>query len=45
VQRQLTHIPATREITRVPDPVVTKLYRKELLQNSSQEEFFQLWDA
>ncbi len=43
VLRQLTHIPATEEITRVPDPIVKKLYRKELLQDATSDEFMQLW--
>jgi len=44
VQRQLTHIPETGETTRVPDPVVRKLYRPELLQDAEAGEFLQLWD-
>lgn len=43
VLRQLTHIPGTEEITRVPDPLVKKLYRKELLQDATPDEFMQLW--
>jgi hypothetical protein len=45
VQRQLTHIPATGETTRVPDPIVKKLYRPELLQDATAEEFLPLWSA
>lgn len=41
--RQLTHIPETGEYRQVADPVVKKLYRPELLQESTQEEFEQLW--
>ncbi len=43
VLRQLTHIPATRELTRVPDPIVKKLVRPELLLDASAEEFMGLW--
>ncbi len=43
VQRQLTSIPLSGEITRVPDPVVKKLYRKDLLQPATAEEFLELW--
>ena len=43
VLRQLTHIPETGEITRVPDPIVTCLYRPELLVPASGEEFISLW--
>ncbi len=43
IVRQLTHIPATGEYQQTPDPVVKKLYRPELLQRATQEEFEQLW--
>ncbi|HOH52426.1 MAG TPA: hypothetical protein PLI98_16980 [Candidatus Hydrogenedentes bacterium] len=43
VLRQLTHIPETGETTRVPDPIVTRLYRPELLVPASGEEFISLW--
>ena len=43
VQRQLTHIPTTNETTRVPDPIVKKLYRPELLADATSEEFLSLW--
>ena len=43
VLRQLTHIPETGEISRVPNPIVTRLYRPELLQEGSAEEFLGLW--
>lgn len=43
VARQLTHIPATGAVTRVPDPIVKKLYRPELLQPAEAEEFLNLW--
>ena len=45
VVRQLTHIPGTGEITRVPDPIVTRLYRPEVLQEATAEEFLQLWEG
>lgn len=43
VLRYVTHIPATRETQRVPDPVVKRLYRPELLVDSSKEEFDTYW--
>ena len=45
VLRQLTHIPATGEFTKVSDPVVKKLYRPELLQDATETEFRDLWAA
>jgi hypothetical protein len=45
VVRQLTYIEATGEIDRVPDPIVKRLYRPEILRESSQEEFQQHWGA
>lgn len=45
VERQLTFIPATGECERVPDPVVKKLYRPELLQDATEDEFMQYWNA
>jgi hypothetical protein len=43
IVRYVTHIPASRETERVADPVVKKLYRPELLMESSQEEFERYW--
>lgn len=43
VLRTLTHIESTGEITRVPDPIVKKLYRPEILQEASETEFLRLW--
>lgn len=43
VQRQLTHIPETGELSRVPDPIVKKLFRPELLQHADEAEFLKLW--
>jgi len=45
VVRYVTVIPATGEVEWVPDPVVKKLYRPDLLQDSSQEEFEEHWAA
>ena len=43
VLRTLTHIPDTGEITRVPDPIVKRLIRPELLQDADGAEFIALW--
>lgn len=43
ILRQLTHIPETNELTRVPDPVVTTLFRPEVLQEATEAEFKGLW--
>ena len=43
ILRHVTHIPATGETERVPDPVVKKLYRPETLMASEEEEFKQFW--
>lgn len=45
VLRQLTHIPETGELTRVPDPIVKKLIRPEVLHDATAEEFLALWGA
>lgn len=45
VQRTLTHIPMTGEISRIPDPVVKMLFMKERLMRVEAEEFLDLWDA
>jgi hypothetical protein len=45
VLRTLTHIDGTGETSRVPDPVVKRLIRPELLQEASGEEFLRLWGA
>ncbi|HOQ31058.1 MAG TPA: hypothetical protein PLA12_00950 [Candidatus Hydrogenedens sp.] len=44
IQRQLTYIPETEEISKVPDPIVKRLYRPELLEPSAAEEFISLWE-
>ena len=43
VLRTLTHIPDTGEITRVPDPIVKRLIRPEILQDAEGSEFITLW--
>lgn len=45
VHRTLTHIPATGEISRIPDPVVKRLFMKERLTACPAEEFLRLWDG
>jgi hypothetical protein len=44
VLRSLTHIPSTQEISRIPDPVVKKLFMKERLTACGADEFQDLWD-
>ncbi len=44
IVRQLTHIPETDAIDRIPDPIVKKLYRPEKLQPADASEFTALWD-
>lgn len=44
VQRTLTYIPQTDEISRIPDPVVKMLFMKERLTPCNAEEFLELWD-
>ncbi len=44
IQRQLTYIPETGEISKVPDPIVKKLYRPEWLEPSDAPEFLSLWE-
>lgn len=44
ILRQLTYIPETGEISKVPDPIVKKLYRPEWLQPSDAQEFLSLWN-
>jgi hypothetical protein len=43
VTRQMTHIPATGETTRVPDPIVKRLMRPELCIEAEADEFLSLW--
>lgn len=43
IVRYVSHIPATGEVQRVDKPVIKKLYRPELLMDSSAEEFEQYW--
>ncbi len=42
--RQLTYIPDTDEITKVADPIVKFLYKPEMLEQTTQEEFVSLWN-
>lgn len=44
VLRQMTHIPETGETTRVPDPIVKKLMRPDLVQPADEADFTRLWD-
>jgi len=43
VLRQMTYIAATDELTRVPDPIVKRLIRPEMLQDAEASEFLALW--
>lgn len=45
VLRTLTHIPMTGELSKVPDPIVKRLIRPDLLQDATPEEFLALWGA
>jgi hypothetical protein len=45
IVRYVTHIEATGETERVEKPIVKKLYRPELLSESSKEEFDAKWDT
>lgn len=45
IERQLTVIPQTGEMEQVNDPVVKKLYRPELLEPATAEEFETNWKA
>lgn len=44
IVRQLTYIPETNEITRVEDPIVKRLYKPEMLEPATEEEFISLWE-
>ena len=43
VLRTLTYIPATDELTKVPDPIVKRLIKPEILQDAEADEFLALW--
>lgn len=45
IQRQLTFITDTGELEQVTDPIVKKLYRPEVLTDSSEEEFTRYWNG
>ena len=44
VQRTLTYITGTGELTKIPDPIVKKLFRKESLAEVSEADFMAHWD-
>lgn len=44
VLRTLTYIPGTNELAKVPDPIVKRLIRPELLEPADGAEFLALWD-
>lgn len=44
VLRTLTYIPGTDEMTKVPDPIVKRLIRPEMLQKADGSEFLALWE-
>ena len=44
VLRQLTYIPETGALDRVPDPIVKRLIRPDLLQEAAEEDFLALWN-
>jgi hypothetical protein len=44
VYRTLTHIPNTKEIERIADPVVKILFMPERLMPATEEEFLSLWN-
>ncbi len=43
VLRTLTYVDGTNEITRVPDPIVKRLIRPDILQDAAADEFLSLW--
>ena len=45
ILRFVTYLTGTGEATRTPRPVVKRLYRPEMCQPSTAEEFQKLWDA
>ena len=45
VRRYMTHIPATNELDKVPNPFIKRLQRPDDLIDATQEEFFQLWPS
>ena len=45
VLRTLTYVDGSNEISRVPDPIVKRLIRPELLQDADASEFLSLWDG
>ncbi len=45
IVRYVTHLEVTGETERVEKPIVKKLYRPELLSESSKEEFDEKWST
>lgn len=43
IRRYLTFIPSTREVDRVADPVIKKLFHPDRLMEASEEEFIRHW--
>lgn len=43
IQRFLTFIPNTGELTKVPNSPIKKLFRPETLEEATEQEFLQLW--
>jgi len=44
VQRTVTFISGTGELTKIPDPVVKKLFRKETLAEVEEADFMSIWN-
>lgn len=44
VLRTLTYIPGSDELTKVPDPIVKRLIKPEMLQAAEAGEFLALWE-
>lgn len=43
IRRYLTHIPSTREVDRIANPVIKKLFHPERLMEATKDEFDRLW--
>lgn len=43
IRRYLTYIPSTREVDRIANPVIKKLFHPERLMDASEEEFMRHW--
>ena len=44
VLRTLTYVPGSDELTKVPDPIVKRLIKPEMLQTAEAGEFLALWE-